>query len=172
MKCKKYIFILCAAGIYSFASQRFFTRHCHWCCITAAFPVSIRGQGHLDTFSSTTKKFYCTLISCTAPHTCVLFNHSHCFIESWWNLFGPQRPLGFHLWEPLVFLTYRQGCSPGSDARVRPDPWGQAASRESRDLPCSASSEKLRAFPPCWKGTNGLPEATTCNWNRKTWLYW
>lgn len=46
------------------------------------------------------------------------------------------RPLGFHLWETLEFLRYHQGCSPGNDAHVRPDLWGQAASQESRDLLC------------------------------------
>lgn len=66
----------------AFFFHRFFTRHCHWCCITAAFPVSIMGQGHLDMFSSTTKKFYCTVISCMALHTCMLFNYRHCFIKS------------------------------------------------------------------------------------------
>lgn len=68
--------------MYSFVFHSFFTRHCHWCCIRAAFPVTIVGQGHLDTFSSTTKMFYCTVISYMAWHTCVLFNYRHCFIKS------------------------------------------------------------------------------------------
>lgn len=105
--------------------------------MTTAFPVSIREQGHLDMFSRRTKKFYYILISCMALHTYVFFNRSHCFIKSWWNRFGPQRPLGFHLWETLEFLRYHQGCSPGNDAHMRPDLWGQAASQESRDPLCS-----------------------------------
>lgn len=77
--------------MYSFVFHSFITRHCHWCCITAASPVSIMGQGHLDMFSSSTKKFYCIVISCMALNTYVLFNYRHCFIKSWWNPFGFQR---------------------------------------------------------------------------------
>lgn len=159
---KKYI--SCCSHLKLCISE-FHHQHCHWCCMTAAFLVATRGQSHVDMFSSTTKRFYCTVISCTALHTCMLFNYRHCVIKSWWNCFGLQRPLGLHLWETLEFLMCRWGCSSGSDAHVRPDPWGQADSQKSTGLLYSVSSEKLTSFPPCWRGPPGLPEATTLKWN-------
>lgn len=101
------------ADVYGFVFHSFFTRHCHWCSIIPAFPVSFMGQGHLDNFSSTIKKFYCTVFSCMALHTCVLFNYKHCFIKSWWNHFGPQRLPQFSLvGNTGVSYIFCQGYSP------------------------------------------------------------